>query len=40
MNLNGHNNDQFVKFQVKAVKPDVLLGLSGVGGIFTKEVCL
>jgi malic enzyme len=29
----------FCIFQVKAVKPDVLLGLSGVGGLFTQQVC-
>lgn len=29
-----------VSFQVKSVKPDVLLGLSGVGGLFTQQVCI
>lgn len=32
--------NRVIPFQVKAVKPDVLLGLSGVGGLFTQQVCI
>lgn len=44
MSLDHHINDPndhiFVCFlnQVQQVKPDVLLGLSAVGGLFSKEV--